>query len=419
MRRRHVDFYVELAKNLQALRHDQDDLPLLEQLQRDVLRAVLRAERSSDRYRRVRSRLKRALTSRLSKDEARKAKEHVLACDSRIAELKSLIVIWKTIGDGIAHVYLDKYALKQTFYKTDSYEPKESAGFISGNAGHQGEWALLEDAIKAGVPAVLCDLTNTIRHGDVCLLAGGGNPFLIEVKSSDNQNKRTTSQSQNRQQIQDFLTADVARNFRGLPVTSRVAFQEDEINHVSAINDCMRSALATGACVLMPEAGLYYIALASPELPEDIFDGIPAGNDVHAFSLAEAKNRGTWDFFQPFAISFEPELSGAFLRGEIVVLVMVDMNVVRRMFAEQGARCTVRMDGTTSLYIEKVNGEGAGSYWLLSEAIFFRIPFEFQSLAWFVRVQSSLMVFPEDLSGTWTGTIPEYWSPPLSDNAED
>ena len=416
MRRRHVDLYVEMAKRLHALRYNLDDLPLLLQLQRDVLLAVLCAERNSERYRRVRARLKRDLASRLSKEQARKAKVHLLSCDSRIAGLKWLIGIWKTIGDGIAHAYLDKYALKQTFYKADSYEPKETAGFISGNAGHDGEWAVLEQAINAKVPAVLCDLTNIVRHGDVCLLAGGGTPWLIEFKSSDNQNRRTTSQSQNRQQIQDFLTTDVARNFRGLPVTSRVAFQEDEINHVSAINDCMRSALATGACVLMPEAGLYYIALASPELPEDIFDGIPAGNDVHAFSLTEAKNRGAWDFFQPFAISFEPELSGTFLRGEIVVLVMVDMSVVCRMFAEEGARCTARMDGTTSLYVEKVRGEGAGSYWLLSEAIFFRIPFEFQSLAWFVRTQSVLMVFPEDLSGSWTGAIPEYWLPPSSDN---
>jgi hypothetical protein len=409
-----------MARRLHVLREDPDDLPLLVQLQRDILRAVIRAERDSDRYRRVRAGLKRSLASRLSKDNARQAKDHLGACDVRLTDLKALIVFWKTIGDGIAHIFLDKYALKQTFYKADSYEAKETAGFISGNAGHAGEWALLEEAIEAGVGALLCDLTNVIRHGDVCLLGGpGGTPYLMEVKSSDNQNRRTSSQGHGRQLIQDFLSTDVARDFKGAPVVSRVAFPEAEVNRFELINASMRAALTQGVSVVMPEEGLYYVAISDAALSDEAFACIPGGNDLHAFSLTEAKRRGAWDFFQPFVLSFEPELSGAFLRGDVVVLVLVDMAVVRALFEAEGARCTVRMDGTTSLYIKKVEGEWAGSFWFVSEAIFFRIPFEFQSLAWFVRTQAAIMVFPEDLSTTWTAAAPGDWLPPFPVGADD
>jgi hypothetical protein len=403
-----------MAQRLHFLREDPDDLSLLVKLQRDILRAVLRAERDSDRYRRVRAGLKRSLASRLSKDKARQAKDHLGACDLRLTDLKALIVFWKTIGDGIAHIFLDKYALKQTFYKADSYQAKETAGFISGNAGHAGEWALLEEATEAGVGALLCDLTNVIRHGDVCLLGGpGGTPYLMEVKSSDNQNRRTSSQAHGRQLVQDFLSTDVARNFKGAPVVGRVAIAEEEVNHFDSINACISSALTQGVAVVMPEAGLYYVAISDIELSDEAFASIPERNDLHAFSLTEAKRRGAWDFFQPFVLSFAPELSGAFLRGEVVVFVLVDMAVVRALFEAEGARCTVRMDGTTSLYIEKIKGEGAGSFWLLSEAIFFRVPFEFQSLAWFVRTQATLMFFPEDLSTTWTAEAPQDCLPPF------
>ena len=47
------------------------------------------------------------------------------------------------------------------------------------------ELVLLDSALKHNVPALLVDLTNTIRHGDVCLM-GESDPYLIEAKASKN-----------------------------------------------------------------------------------------------------------------------------------------------------------------------------------------------------------------------------------------
>lgn len=46
------------------------------------------------------------------------------------------------------------------------------------------------------VPALLHDITMSIRHGDVSLL-GKDEPFIIEMKSSSNTNKRVERQKSN------------------------------------------------------------------------------------------------------------------------------------------------------------------------------------------------------------------------------
>jgi len=41
---------------------------------------------------------------------------------------------------------------------------------------------MLDLAMKHNVPALLADLTNSVRHGDICLM-GGSDPYLLEVKA--------------------------------------------------------------------------------------------------------------------------------------------------------------------------------------------------------------------------------------------
>ena len=78
---------------------------------------------------------------------------------------------------------MDKFALKHTLYSTENTNPKQDAGFIAGKEGLSNELAVIDDALEHNVPALLVDLTNTIRHGDICLM-GAADPYLIEVKAS-------------------------------------------------------------------------------------------------------------------------------------------------------------------------------------------------------------------------------------------
>jgi len=108
------------------------------------------------------------------------------------------------LGDSLAFLYIDRFALKQTFFNVQNANPKQSGGFISGKFGLVGELSLLTNAISSGVPAVLCDLTNVIRYGDICLL-GANDPVPIEVKSSKKKDSRGKRQNKKLQALSNFL----------------------------------------------------------------------------------------------------------------------------------------------------------------------------------------------------------------------
>lgn len=69
-------------------------------------------------------------------------------------------------------------------------------------------------ALQQNVPALLVDLTNTLRHGDVCLM---GRPILqlIEVKASAGLDRRGRRQRRDIEKLQSFFDSDEAHDLRG------------------------------------------------------------------------------------------------------------------------------------------------------------------------------------------------------------
>jgi len=133
-------------------------------------------------------------------------------------------------------------------YENDSPNVKQNSGFIGGKKGIAREFSLVLAAQKYGVPAILSDLTNTIRHGDVCLL-GADDPHLIEVKSSQNINKRTERQIESIKNIHGYLDSDVG-NVSGFKGMKRVSLEYDEIHFNDVINKAIETALSGKSCRL-------------------------------------------------------------------------------------------------------------------------------------------------------------------------
>ncbi len=63
-----------------------------------------------------------------------------------------------------------------------------------------------------GVPVVMSDLTNIIRHGDLCALAGP-DPFPLELKSSRLTGSRVARQAEQLNLITNFYEKDEAKDF--------------------------------------------------------------------------------------------------------------------------------------------------------------------------------------------------------------
>ena len=191
---------------LQVIR-TQNNLPVgaIVDFQLLILKKVKEAERAIYRTKEIiqRLRLEKA-NDRPTRERAREIKGLIKKLDNKVEGYRYIIYIWKMYVESIVFHYCDKYAIKHFLYD-DSYHVKETAGFIYGKEGIKAEIVLLKNAAKYNVPAVLCDLTNTLRHGDVCLL-GSNDPYPIEVKTSKKLDKRGEKQLKNIGEISGFFT---------------------------------------------------------------------------------------------------------------------------------------------------------------------------------------------------------------------
>ena len=234
-----------------------------------VLKEVLRDEQALLRHRETRRVLKMQLkTGRGSKEAAAAVKARLKRITSYIAAREDQIFIWKCFGDALAYIYLDNFSVKHAFFDTNRRGIKQDAGIISGKEGLQQETKVVLEIIDHGVPAVLCDITNTLRHGDVCILATS-DPLVLEVKTGAKLNQRGKRQLAKLQQLHSFLATDRASEFRGLKgMTKRIELDVSPRDNLQALNDCIAHAQRDGQHVIQPEPGVTYAAICTNAKPD-------------------------------------------------------------------------------------------------------------------------------------------------------
>jgi hypothetical protein len=319
---------------LSVLRSNLEDLDTLRKLQQLLVREIIRTEKTG---REVRSNLK-AVQSNGGKASQKRA----ASFKNRLEKIRQVAYVWRCFGDAIAFAYMDKFALKQCFYSSHSTDPKQGAGFLSGKSGLAGEIGFVEMALQQKVPAILTDITNTIRYGDVCLM-DASDPYLIEVKSSKKLDHRGKRQQRALVGLRQFFETDKAEMLRGMGPTLRVAHEGNEIDHVDQLQSSIAVALKNGHCVTQPEPGLYYVVLA---------DGAPPVSEVMKslsfttpwlFSLNIMKNQQAWSPYLPFTLTIEDrEHLWAFIRGEIFIVVVLDFEQLMNIARNSGA--SVQLD---------------------------------------------------------------------------
>lgn len=115
---------------LHTLRADLEDLATLRDLQKLLLREIIRAEEK------IRE-LKTELTTMKGTAESAAARRSAYL-ENRIEGFRQRAYIWRCFGDAIAFLYMDKFALKHCFYSTENTSAKQDAGFIMGKEGLAG-----------------------------------------------------------------------------------------------------------------------------------------------------------------------------------------------------------------------------------------------------------------------------------------
>lgn len=345
-----------------------------------ILKKVKEAERAISSTKKIiqKLRLEKA-NDRPARERAREIKGLIKKLDHKVEGYKYIIYILKMYVESIVFYFCDKYAIKHFLYD-DKFHVKETAGFIYGKDGIKAEIALLKAAAKNNVPAVLCDLTNTLRHGDVCLL-GRNDPYPLEVKTSKKLDKRGEKQLRSIGELSEFFTKDEAENFRGAGPVIRREYIGKERYHLEAINTCINSSYGKGTSHISPEGGVHYLAIT--KFKKEVLGQIPA-KYAHVFTLNEYKNTMTWHPYTPFHLSLNPEHLYNFISGKLTIVVLLDLQAIKRRFKRNGLHITFLQDENWYAQISS-NGNILDGGFRVSVQSFLRIVFEFQSLTWAIK----------------------------------
>ncbi|WP_426161614.1 hypothetical protein [Pseudoduganella sp. R-34] len=403
----------QAAALLARLAADPDQLLVLLELQRLLLRRIRSRERFALRARMLSRALQKKLRNdRPSKDVANDLRLRQSACESNLEQARYSIFLWKCFGDGAACVYQSPYNLKHLLYD-QNYQVKQEAGFITGKEGLLREWAILEHGIQAGVPVVLSDLTNMIRYGDVCALAAA-DPVPIEVKSSANSGSRVVRQAQLLDELMSFYENDGAKEFRGIPNVTRQAIASGP-SYADLMNQCIAQALQNGSAMANPEPGLHYLVGATEDGLDRFMSQLVSPMKVYRL-LTPTPN---WLPCLPFTLTLKPENLMAFLTGAVTVLVVIDMPHLKGLFRKYGSHATMMMDGTWAIQLCVNPDNLLEGVFRVSELHFARVGLEFQSLEWFAKENAIDLSEPvtsmtkeefeaQPLNTVWT-TVPEDW----------
>lgn len=409
---RYTTDLMKAALLLQTIKSDLDRLDLVLELQRHLIRQITRLERRAKRVQRASASLRQKLgTTRLPRDQAKALKLRIKEGTELLDSIRRRMVVWRCFGDGIAFAYQSKYALKHLYYDRN-YGVKQTAGFISGKAGFRKEWKFLRLGIKMGVPVVLADITNVIRHGDICAL-GAADPVPVEVKSGKSRNNRTDRQFEDLDALASFFANDGAPSFRGMANVQRTELRYPEVNYLAEVNACMTESRTQGTSSIEPEAGLRYVAVRGTE--ESMFDRHLAPHVSKYTSFTLLTPGADWLPAEPFTLSFDPANLIDFILGRVVVVVLIDLRVLKSLFLQMGVHSVMLMDGRSSIQLCKDPKDFSEGVVRLSDLVFARISAEFQSLTWFAKEQATALD-PENfatLSGEDAARLPGGgWTPP-------
>lgn len=326
--------------------------------------------------------------------------------ERRIKNLKSLnrdakkaqyiLFILKSFGDSIAHIYIDKHNLKQLAYDLDKTTLKQSSGFISGKEGFKYELKQLKTLLKEGFPCLLCDITNSIRYGDIILL-GYENPLFIECKKKNTNSSRNSRQSRRLNELATFYQTDEKKMNYGLQNVKRMELDSKPKEYLIKINDLIEKAESEGIASERIENSLYYFVIKNGDFSQE-FSKYKIQKPF-VFDLNEYKNHLNWIPYCPFTLSISKfQYLFEFIKGELIILVVIDIQGISKIAQKLGLHFEINEDPHYPFAFYKFGKDKAiaEAMFSISEHMITRVALEFVSLEWLIT-NAKNMFFREDM----------------------
>ena len=236
--------------------------------------------------------------------------------------------------------------------------------------------------LKKKFPVVLSDITNVIRHGDICFL-GSNDPFPFEVKSSSNANKRVERQKEKLNELLKFFQTDTIVA-DGAKVGMRIDAPEsiDSAHHIAALNNIIKRFLEGNSYYEEVEPGLYYVAVSNYHCLGEVVDSIVAGMGKRIMpQLINSSDRiFDWKHFYPFILSIvDPDALYRFVSQSFMFVIILDIDYFCEFWATNGYLCEFPSNDELDEGINIVHRE-TGIRITITTNGFLRLFFEFTSL---------------------------------------
>lgn len=367
---------LRLKKITNQLHENPSDIALLRQMQEIIFEKIMFVE-----------------------NKIQKIKKRKLKNDKKIGDYRYVIFILKCFGDAIANIYISKHNLKQLSYNINNEEMKHPSGFISGKKGFELEKKTLFRILAQGIPCVLCDITNNIRYGDICILVGN-DPEIIECKANNsNNNMRARRQEKSLKSLGKFYLEDSKKIKKGLLEVKRKVIPDGELNYQGNINMMIEESLNKKKSIKTIEKGLIYSVYHTPSINEKDIEP-PNAKLPWVFILDDYRNEMNWLSYYPFVLSItDPENLFRFIVGDILIIVTIDVSRIKSIATKIGLKFEANKDSSESPFefylISKDTKKTVGMFAISSHMIT-RIALEFVSLKWLIE-NSSLMFFGENM----------------------
>jgi len=316
-------------------------------------------------------------TVHLNKEEAKRAKEKIDKYQFQIDEYQELASRFREVGDALAFSYINKWDIKPLVFK-------ETAGALLGKKGARLERKILRGAFATGHIALLNDITNCLRYGDITLLKGG-KFMILEAKSGKRWTERDQRQFDKTDNIFRYLQTDRTQKLYKIEGEfRRHALHSQEIHYRNRMTELVSKALADGNAVEEVECGLFYMATTqfNPVILTTINEKLK-GQPIAALVNQIGKNNA----YYPIMLSISnPEALYRFYTGELTIIVIVDTGVIEEKLKPLNLSFRLTLNNTDWM-AEITNAQqhdNEFSFLKMSYMLWNRLYTEFLSLDWFL-----------------------------------
>lgn len=362
------------------LRQEPFDKTHLKDLQNLVINKLISCEQKIQEHRARRGKLKRYLREQsISKNDAAAIRVKINFSIRREYGYKSLLYIWRCFGDAVVFIYYERTGIRPYMYGHADNAPKPLPGPLSKSKGFQLERRLTNFVIERGAQAILCDVTNIIRHGDICFL-GLDDPRVIEVKTSKNQGSRSLRQARSIEAINEYLDTDQTNCLLGLSPIARYNIDHKDQNHSDKIPEFLDRGRRVGFSHLNPETGIKYFYITRNDEAE-LSRHLNLESESIVFILNEAKDSKAWELYIPFTLSLRPpEALYSFIAEDFILAVVIEIAELKKVAHNRGYIFSLTDDESFPYRLEKDECEGGYPVSIgISGPSFNRLAFDFLS----------------------------------------